>query len=61
MGLKKKLEAARKQIRKFEEIERNGFDPTRFQELAWKFAEGVISGEVVGVDVEDIRLLRGVQ
>ncbi len=61
LGVKRKLAAARVQIRQFEEIERNGFDPTRFHELAWKFAEGVMSGEVVGVDVEDIRLLRGVQ
>ena len=36
-------------------------DLIRLQELAWKFAEGVMTGEVIGVAVEDIRLLRGIQ
>lgn len=57
----RKLEAANIRILQLEKVDGRGLDLIRLQELAWKFAEGVMSGKVTGVEVEDIRLLRGVQ
>lgn len=61
LAANRKLEAANLRILQLEQMDGRSLDLIRLQELAWKFAEGVMSGEVVGVEVEDIRLLRGVQ
>ncbi len=61
LAAKRNLDAANIRIQQLENMAGKSLDIIRLQELAWKFAEGVISGEVIGVEVEDIRLLRGLQ
>ncbi len=60
LAARRNLEAANMRILQLENIAGKSLDIIRLQELAWKFAEGVMTGEVIGVAVEDIRLLRGV-
>ena len=61
LAARRNLEAANIRIMQLENMAGKSLDLIRLQELAWKFAEGVMTGEVVGVAVEDIRLLRGIQ
>jgi hypothetical protein len=53
--------AAYIRILQLENMVGKSLDLVRLQVLAWKFAEGVMTGSVIGVEVEDIRLLRGLQ
>jgi len=61
LAARRNLDAATMRIEQLENLAGRSLDHFRLQELAWKFAEGVMTGEVIGVDVEDIRLLRGLQ